>query len=453
MVYKLDEADKLCGVTYIDWSKKYSPIPKATCEMLKQQCGSGEGSDNTPELSCEDIKKLLKGGGNDDIPELSCEEIKKLLKGEDKPKEEKPKEDEKPKEEEFSILKVMPKVEDSFSIVTHKNGMVTSVADNSPEKKEAFERNVINLLKSKLPEGAVVEAVLGEPFYKEGSELIAGKTNYTIHTRVTLNGKVYEQEYSVPTIIEEQSKIKDDIKKVTELFGFSSLLTLHVTRGNTYKVPYIKENVENTLNGNLINMFPSSNFLTYKDIFTIDNIYIKEKMDRENEPKMVTMVVDLTLYNGDKKTLEIPKEPVYVDYDATRPLVNPRIPRPELEDRDETDREILEILDNHEFNYGYITPTNDGNIGSLVGNNGKPITPEELEKQSKVFTEDVKKVLGDKVNKVKVDLVQLLNVGDYIGESRTKFNSAFRVDIALEKSNGSNVTLSELVTTTVIETL
>lgn len=345
MVYKLDEADKLCGVTYIDWSKKYSPIPKATCEMLKQQCGSGEGSDNTPELTCEDIKKLLKGGGSEDIPELSCEEIKKLLKGEDKPKEEnpkedKPKEDEKPKEEnpsdnvggnptedkeepkkpnvltdeeleniipklsndgllgkykvtpnnnlirvehpdedtiteykkeitdkakgipelegytvevtvektpspepqvgeplnqaplytkvikitkpdgsvyqtepinigtskeeEFSILDVMPKVEGNFSIVTHNNGLVKSVTEDSPQQKGEFEKGIITYLKSKLPEGAVVEAVLGEPFYKEGSELITGRTNYTLNVRVTLNGKVYEQAYNVPHIEEEE---------------------------------------------------------------------------------------------------------------------------------------------------------------------------------------------------------------------------------------------------------
>lgn len=329
MVYKLDEADKLCGVTYIDWSKKYSPIPKATCEMLKQQCGSGEGSDNTPELSCEDIKKLLKGGGSEDIPELSCEEIKKLLKGEDKPKEENPSDNvggnptedkEEPKnpsvltdeeleniipklsndgllgkykvtpnnnligveypdedtiteykkeitdkakgipelegytvevtvekipspepqvgeplnqaplytkvikitkpdgsvyqtepinigtskEEEFSILDVMPKVEGNFSIVTHNNGLVKSVTEDSPQQKGEFEKGIITYLKSKLPEGAVVEAVLGEPFYKEGSELITGRTNYTLNVRVTLNGKVYEQAYNVPHIEEEE---------------------------------------------------------------------------------------------------------------------------------------------------------------------------------------------------------------------------------------------------------
>ena len=273
MVYKLDDADKLCGVTYIDWSKKYSPIPKATCEMLKQQCGSGEGSDNTPELSCEDIKKLLKGGGSEDVPELSCEEIKKLLKGEDKPKEEnpkedKPKEDEKPREEtpsdnvggnptneekpttdevtpketepapspreedtprteetpaqptpeppvadtpreetpneegkEVNLLELMPKVEDKLSTV-YIQAKISSVINPNKEEKDAFERKIIENLKSKLPEGAVVEAVLGEPYYKVGMEYSEEITNYKLNVRVTLKGKVYEHEYNVPNGIE-----------------------------------------------------------------------------------------------------------------------------------------------------------------------------------------------------------------------------------------------------------
>lgn len=287
MVYKLDDADKLCGVTYIDWSKKYSKIPKATCETIKQQCSSGGG------------------GSSDDALDLSCEEIKKLLKGEDKPKEDKPKEDtpnegnkeetpkenetptedkpqEKPKEEEtprenntpvenntpreetpsdnvggnppteekpttdevtpkepetnpspreedtprteetpaeppvadtpreetpneegkeVNLLELMPKVEDKLSTVSIQ-AKVSSVVNPTNEEKEAFERKIIETLKSKLPEGAVVEAVLGEPYYKVGMEYSEDITNYKLNVRVTLKGKVYEHEYNVPNRIE-----------------------------------------------------------------------------------------------------------------------------------------------------------------------------------------------------------------------------------------------------------
>lgn len=219
MVYTLDKADQRCDVTYVDWSKKYSPIPKATCEMIQPKCSSGGG------------------GSYDDSVELKCEDLKKLIHGEDKPKEDKPKEDEKPKEEEtprenntpvenntpreetpsdnvdgnppveekptedtpeVNLLELMPRVEDKFSKVYFNENIVTSVGENSPEEKVAFENKIITELKGKLPEGAVVEAVLSEPFFKEGSEFVTDKTNYTLHVRVTLKGKVYEQEYNVP---------------------------------------------------------------------------------------------------------------------------------------------------------------------------------------------------------------------------------------------------------------
>lgn len=93
MVYVLDKADRLCGVSYIDWSKRYSQIPKATCEQLDGQCdgiqidfdcsldnGKDNGSGVTPtptpipeekviDMACvgkediiKDLKKLTEDG-------------------------------------------------------------------------------------------------------------------------------------------------------------------------------------------------------------------------------------------------------------------------------------------------------------------------------------------------------------------------------------------------------
>ena len=92
----------------------------------------------------------------------------------------------------------MPRVEGEFSTVAYQDDVVSYIIEDSQKQKEDFENSIITTLKGKLPEGAVVEAVLGEPYYKEGSEYLESKTNYTLHVRVTLNGKVYEQEYAVP---------------------------------------------------------------------------------------------------------------------------------------------------------------------------------------------------------------------------------------------------------------
>lgn len=290
MVYKLDDADKLCGVTYIDWSKKYSPIPKATCETIKQQCSSGGGgsSDDALDLSCEEIKKLLKGEDKpkedkpkEDTPNKEETPKENETPTEDKPQENKPKEEETPREnntpgenntpreetpsnnvggnppaeekpsmdevtpkepetspspreentprteetpaeptpeppvadtpreetpneegKEVNLLELMPRVEVDISTITLNGYNIVSIEEPSNEEKEDFERKVIETLKSKLPEGTVVEAVLGEPYYKVGMEYSEDITNYKLNVRVTLKGKVYEHEYNVPNGIQ-----------------------------------------------------------------------------------------------------------------------------------------------------------------------------------------------------------------------------------------------------------
>ena len=67
MVYVLDENDRDCLTIRIDWSKGgYSPIPKATCEMLNRGCGCGcnqssseKDKDAVIDLTCDELKKLL----------------------------------------------------------------------------------------------------------------------------------------------------------------------------------------------------------------------------------------------------------------------------------------------------------------------------------------------------------------------------------------------------------
>ena len=95
----------------------------------------------------------------------------------------------------------MPRVEDKLSTV-YIQTKISSVINPNKEEKDAFERKIIENLKSKLPEGAVVEAVLGEPYYKVGMKYSEEITNYKLNVRVTLKGKVYEHEYNVPNGIE-----------------------------------------------------------------------------------------------------------------------------------------------------------------------------------------------------------------------------------------------------------
>lgn len=98
----------------------------------------------------------------------------------------------------IDLLEALPRVEDKFSKIITKDGQVVEVPEVSNEDKRAFEDKIINDLKSKLPEGTTVEAVLEGPKYEKGSEVLSGKTNYVLNVRTTLNDVVSEQTYNVP---------------------------------------------------------------------------------------------------------------------------------------------------------------------------------------------------------------------------------------------------------------
>lgn len=98
----------------------------------------------------------------------------------------------------IDLLEALPRVEDKFSKIITKDGQVVEVPEVSNEDKRVFEDKIINDLKSKLPEGTTVEAVLEGPKYEKGSEVLSGKTNYVLNVRTTLNGVVSEQTYNVP---------------------------------------------------------------------------------------------------------------------------------------------------------------------------------------------------------------------------------------------------------------
>ena len=80
-------------------------------------------------------------------------------------------------------------------------------------------------MKTKLPEGTTVEAVLEGPAYEKGSEIITGMTNYKLKVRTTLNGKVSEHTYKVPHIEEpsvptvSDEEIRDIINKQEFYYG------------------------------------------------------------------------------------------------------------------------------------------------------------------------------------------------------------------------------------------
>lgn len=140
-------------------------------------------------------------------------------------------------EKTIDLLEALPKVEDKFSKLITKDGQVVYVPEVSEEDKRVFEDKIINDLKDKLPEGTTVEAVLEGPAYDKGSEVLTGKTNYTVNVRTTLNGKVSEHTYKVPHT--EEPAVPDAPERV-----FNEVLNKEVAFGEGN----IEDNVITLLN-------------------------------------------------------------------------------------------------------------------------------------------------------------------------------------------------------------
>ena len=163
----------------------------------------------------------------------------------------------------IDLLEALPRVEDKFSKIITKDGQVVEVPEVSNEDKRAFEDKIINDLKSKLPEGTTVEAVLEGPKYEKGSEVLSGKTNYVLNVRTTLNGVVSEQTYNVPQTEEapqEEPAVPDAPEEVLNkvlnskvAFGNGNMdgnvLTILNYNGETITESTIKQFAEKTRKG------------------------------------------------------------------------------------------------------------------------------------------------------------------------------------------------------------
>lgn len=219
-------------------------------------------------------------------------------------------------ETNIDLLEALPRVEDKFSKIITKDGQVVEVPEVSNEDKRAFEDKIINDLKSKLPEGTTVEAVLEGPKYEKGSEVLSGKTNYVLNVRTTLNGVVSEQTYNVPQTEEapqEEPAVPDAPEEVLNkvlnskvAFGSGNMdgnvLTLLNYHGETITESTIKQFTETTRKyyEDILNEGRPDNS-KYKVEFTITQLkHIGDSLSPTNiESQIFTSHIKITKPNGD----------------------------------------------------------------------------------------------------------------------------------------------------------
>lgn len=224
-------------------------------------------------------------------------------------------------ETNIDLLEALPRVEDKFSKIITKDGQVVEVPEVSNDDKRAFEDKIINDLKTKLPEGTTVEAVLEGPKYEKGSEVLSGKTNYVLNVRTTLNGVVSEQTYNVPHTEEapkEEPEAPDEnIERVLSTITFGvvtydgDLITdIRENDGVSYlgnqvkesDLPRIGETLKNSVEGSLNKGLTGDNVYKVND-FTVRMNYKVGEHKQWSEP-IFSFTAKITKPNGEVVTKE-----------------------------------------------------------------------------------------------------------------------------------------------------
>lgn len=195
-------------------------------------------------------------------------------------------------EKTIDLLEALPSVEDKFSTLITKDGQVVYVPEVSEEDKRVFEDKIINELKTKLPEGTTVEAVLEGPAYEKGSEVIGGKTNYNLKVRTTLNGKVSEHTYKVPHTEEPAKEFPEGV--IDKALSYLSLGNI-TTSGD--EILYITRQVNGAIIGKPITDedLPSIS-KTYKD--NLEKV-LNKNIEGDNRYKVNSFTITLDKHVGD----------------------------------------------------------------------------------------------------------------------------------------------------------
>lgn len=168
MPYKLSEEDKLCGVTYFDVDKHYSPIPKATCADIKGKCDNSPSSSNVIPFDC-------KGKTKEEIlKELDALDAKLPDKKEDKeqptPKPTPTPEAPKPTVNEEQLKNDLSETIEGFSYANHL-GFLDRDADRFTVPSEMEKVYYISQLKQVLSQNEKLKGFTYDITVKDFTEL------------------------------------------------------------------------------------------------------------------------------------------------------------------------------------------------------------------------------------------------------------------------------------------
>lgn len=256
MAYKLAEEDKLCGVIYPTY-EGFSPIPKATCDMLKPQC-----NDIEIVLNCDKKKEEEKPTPEPTPqPKPTPDEPKPQPEPSPTPNPEEPQPTPEPEpapkpvltNEELDTI-VSGKLSTNTTLgnyMVNQNNTITLIGDAPLEDIEAYKKEITDKV-GDIPElkDYTVEVLVNKIPGDNVGDKATGAPLYTKVVKITKpNGEVYQSEpMSIGTTTETTIDLLEALPRVED--KFSKIITKD---GQVVEVPEVSNDDKRAFEDKIIN--------------------------------------------------------------------------------------------------------------------------------------------------------------------------------------------------------
>ena len=471
MAYKLAEEDKLCGVIYPTY-EGFSPIPKATCEMLESKCDKTEIIVKCKDNQSEEDKKPESQSGSasasasestsvsestsesnstsestSESQSSTSESASSSTENSNTPEEPKPTPEPEPApkpvltNEELDTI-VSGKLSTNTTLgnyMVNQNNTIILIGEAPFEDIEAYKKEITDKV-GDIPEleGYTVEVVVNKINGDNVGEKSTGAPLYTRVLKITKpNGDVYQSDpMNIGTTTETNIDLLEALPRVED--KFSKIITKD---GQVVEVPEVSNEDKRTFEDKIINDLKAK----LPEGTTVEAVLEGPKYEKGSEvlSGKTNYVLNVrTTLNG------VVSEQTYnVPHTEEAPQEEPAVP--------DAPEEVLNEVLNSKLIFG--NGNMDGNVLTILNFNGETIT-ESIIKQ---FAEETRKYYEDKLNegrpdsskyKVEFTITQRKHIGDSLSPIDLE-TSIFTSHIKITKPNGDVIEKDKTVSTFVIETL
>nr|DAV86017.1 MAG TPA: hypothetical protein [Caudoviricetes sp.] len=499
MAYKLAEEDKLCGVIYPTY-EGFSPIPKATCEMLESKCeqtivvkcGESSEEDKKPESQSGSVSASVSESTSvsesssesnstsesqastsestsestsaestsvsesttestttsESTSVSTSESASSSTENSNIPEEPKPTPEPQPEpvptpvltNEELDTI-VSGKLSTNTTLgnyYVNQNNTITLIGDAPLEDIEAYKKEITDKV-GDIPElkDYTVEVLVNKIPGDNVGDKATGAPLYTKVVKITKpNGDVYQSE---PMSIGTTTEMSIDLLEVLPKVEdkFSKIIT---KEGQVVEVPEVSNEDKRAFEDKIINDLKAR----LPEGTVVEAVLEGPKYEKGSE-----VLSGKTNYNLKVRTTlngKVSEHTYKVPHTEEAPNEEPEAP-------EISDDEIRDIIGNQVFVYGVVNRDyNNNNIINIEDGHYRTVTPELLKVQEKIFEKNLKDVLGDKVSEVHVELEQQHHIGDKYDGNDSSIG-VFKAKVTITKHDGASFNFIKPVTTAVIDSL